>query len=64
MRVLLATVAGVLQLLALASPVIAATEPPPAQEGLPVALIVAVVAGLLAFAYFLVRPTRITRRRD
>ena len=41
-----------------------ATEGPAAEAGLPVGLAVAVLAGLLAFGYFFVRPWRATDRRD
>ena len=64
MRLPGAFVAGLGYAAMVAAPVLAATDAPPAQDGLPIALVIAVVAGLLAFAYFFMRPSRISGRKD
>ena len=65
MRWGLTALLGVVNAMLLSAPVWAATETPETSAtGLPVALAVVVVAGLLAFAYFLVRPSRLTGRKD
>jgi hypothetical protein len=56
---------GVANAMLLSAPVWAATETPETTApGLPVALAIVVIAGLLVFAYFLVRPSRLTGRKD
>jgi hypothetical protein len=47
-----------------ALPVHAATETPQPQDSLPLGLAIAVIAGVLVFAYFFSRPSRMTGRKD
>ena len=63
MRWFMSGVIGVSAVLLLALPVQAATEAPEAAAGFPVALVIAVIAGLLAFAYFFLRPSRLSGRK-
>jgi hypothetical protein len=64
MRWFMTAVVGVLGALQVSLPVAAATEAPAAQESLPIGLAVVVISGLVVFAYLLVRPSRITGRKD
>ena len=41
-----------------------ATEAPTTQDGLPIGIVLAVVVGVLTFAYVFTRPSRITGRKD
>ena len=64
MRWSLSGVIGVSAALLVALPVQAATEAPEAAGGFPVALALAVIAGVLAFAYFFMRPSGMSGRKD
>jgi hypothetical protein len=64
MRLLVSTLVGISGALLLALPVAAATETPTTQDSLPIGLVLAVIAGLLTFAYVFTRPSRITGRKD
>ena len=65
MRWALTALFGVVSAMLLSATVWAATETPETSgTGLPVALAIVVIAGLLVFAYLLVRPSRLTGRKD
>ena len=65
MRWAFTAILGVASAVLLSTPVWAATETPETSAtGLPVALAIVVIAGLLVFAYFFVRPARLTGRKD
>jgi hypothetical protein len=64
MRLPVAALLGISLSLGFSVPVLAATEAPQPQETLPLALAVVVIAGVLAFAYFLMRPWRPTDGKD
>ena len=64
MRWSLSGVIAVLAALLLALPAQAATETPEASGGFPVALALAVFAGVVTFGYFFTRSWRTTDRND
>ena len=64
MRPLVGVLLALAASLIVSVPVFAATDAAPAQDALPLGLAIAVLAGLIAFGYFFMRPWRTTGRKD